>query len=75
MCGNALVKLCISRACVSGDGFGFQSLGSFVPPMIVPPSKPRGMQKDHVPSAFCLVMVAEHELFATRHVCPMLSVN
>lgn len=72
--GNAAANVCSSRARVSGDGSGFQSLGSFVPPMTVPPSKPRGMQNDQAPSAFCLVMVAEHVLSATRQVWPMLLV-
>lgn len=65
--GYAIAKVRSKAALTSGDGFGSQLLGSFVPPMMVPPSKLRGTEKDHEPSAFCRVTVAGHE-FATRHV-------
>lgn len=53
----------------SRDGFGSQLSGSFVPPMMVPPSKLLGTENIQLPSAFCLVTVASQGL-ATRQVCP-----
>lgn len=37
---------------ISGIGFGFQSCGCFVPPIMVPPSSGRGIANDQEPSAF-----------------------
>lgn len=72
--GNHLEALASRRARISGDGLGSQSWGCLVPPMTVPPSSGRGMQKDQDPSWFWRVIVAETGL-RTRQVWPWWKVS
>lgn len=72
--GNHFEALPRSWVRISGDGFGSQSWGCLVPPMIVPPSRGRGMQKDQVPSLFWRVIVLETGL-RTRQVWPWSKIS
>lgn len=51
---------------MAGDAAVVQSLGSLVPPTMVPPWKLRGMQKDQVPSAYWRVRVRGTSFLTTQ---------